>query len=149
MKKKLSKNNIIDDSECPVCFDKLDFKKDQLKCGHYVHLHCIEFSMKPECPICEYPIRVKKVVLNQMRDRRVKFLHYDNYINYEYNRNQYIDKIFLLVLILFLVQELLISTIFVISLVIIWYYEYKNCNVDKFYNYIIIGLICYRTLIFQ
>jgi hypothetical protein len=52
-----NKNNTQD--ECPICFESVT-KSDQIECGHYVHLKCLESAQKVtnklfyECPYCKY-----------------------------------------------------------------------------------------------
>jgi len=50
----------LDDDDCIICLNKIDFSKDDfiiLSCNHYYHQNCIEswFKYKKDnrCPICD------------------------------------------------------------------------------------------------
>jgi len=51
-------------SECAVCFEEIDAC---LKCGHWIHLSCIQKSMKAECPICKYKLNLPEQMLNDIQ----------------------------------------------------------------------------------
>ena len=48
--------NLEKSEECPICCETSP--SSPLECGHWIHLSCIERSMKAECPICRAPLHL-------------------------------------------------------------------------------------------
>ena len=42
--------------ECPVCYEEMASEKDSLECGHWVHVLCIQKSLKAQCPLCRHKL---------------------------------------------------------------------------------------------
>ena len=50
-------------SECSVCLEDINTSLEELEleCGHIFHKKCIVNLIKFNCPLCRYPIDVKKI----------------------------------------------------------------------------------------
>ena len=47
-------------TECSVCLEEINTSLE-LECGHIFHRKCISDLLKYICPLCRYPIDVKKI----------------------------------------------------------------------------------------
>jgi hypothetical protein len=48
--------------ECPICFEDMNDKRP-LKCGHWVHMTCIEKSPTHTCPLCRVHVPPRRFSL--------------------------------------------------------------------------------------
>lgn len=62
--------------ECAICFEPVK-AKDVLKCGHMIHMSCVNQCMKPECPVCRAPVKVCANVYKKMVERQRELNHID------------------------------------------------------------------------
>ena len=46
------------DLDCAICYCPLK-SSDWLKCGHRVHISCIQQQFKAECPLCRTPLDIQ------------------------------------------------------------------------------------------
>jgi len=59
---------------CPVCFCDLNDEKEPLKCGHWVHMECVnkwketQKLNKPKCPVCRQD-------LDQIKEKKEKIVY--------------------------------------------------------------------------
>ena len=55
---------ILEENECPICLEKIDFEKDFVttKCKHRFHFSCLQKSLKNNnsCPVCRETLSEKK-----------------------------------------------------------------------------------------
>ena len=49
--------------ECQICLEKFEKDDKALECGHWIHLDCIQKTMKPECPVCRTFLNLPKKIL--------------------------------------------------------------------------------------
>lgn len=60
--------------ECPICLESMKDESSALKCGHWIHIHCIEQSLKVECPVCRFNLseHLPKKIIEKINKHNIK-----------------------------------------------------------------------------